>query len=244
MTKVYCHRGYSGCWPENTAIAFQKAMESGADGMELDVHLTRDGEVVIIHDELVDRTTDGTGFVKDMTLQELRRLNAAARWQGKCEPQRILTLQEYFNLTAPKQFFTNIELKTGTFDYDGLEEKVWRIVTDYGMEHRVIFSSFHAQSLLRMREVAPEAPLGLLNQEKLLNAGHVVKDLLSFQAYHPHFLRLNPTLVQDLKAHGLEINTYTPNAAAALAYLLQQNVTAVITNYPERAMTLRRRIQG
>lgn len=243
MTKVICHRGYSGFYPENTALAFRKALTIGADGMEMDVHLTKDGEVVVIHDELVDRTTDGTGFVKDMTFRELRRLNAAARWGSQCTPQKILTLQEYFELVGPYRFFTNVEFKTGTFDYAGIEEKVWDIVCAYGQEENVLFSSFHAQTLLRLQEICPQIPMGLLNQEKLANPGHVVKDLLHLQAYHPHFVRLTPEVIRDLKAHDLRINTYTPNDRATLTYLLRQGITGVITNYPEKAMALRQRIQ-
>lgn len=242
MSKVICHRGYSGLYPENTALAFQKALELGADGIELDVHLTADGEVVIIHDELVDRTTDGTGFVKDMTFRELRSLNAAARWEGKTAPQRILTLREYFELLGTSPYLTNIEFKTGTFDYAGIEEKVWDIVCQCGREDRVFFSSFHAQTLLRLQEVCPQVPLGLLNQDKLPNAGHVVKDLLHLQAYHPHFLRLTDSVIGDLKAKGLAIHTYTPNHTPELTYLLRRNVTSVITNYPEKAMSLREKL--
>lgn len=99
MTEVICHRGYSSRYPENTMLAFQKAIETGADGIELDVHLTRDGEVVVIHDELVDRTTDGVGFVKDFSLAELRRLNAAHGWE--IAPQRVPTLEEYLERIAP-----------------------------------------------------------------------------------------------------------------------------------------------
>ena len=109
MTMVICHRGDSGRCPENTKLAFCQALQSGAEGIELDVHLTRDGHVVVIHDERVDRTTNGNGYVKDMTLAQLRRLQIT----GKGEAQSILTLEEYFAIAAPAGIRTNIELKTG-----------------------------------------------------------------------------------------------------------------------------------
>ena len=241
MTEVICHRGYSSRYPENTILAFQKAVESGADGVELDVHLTRDGEVVVIHDERVDRTTDGVGYVKDHSLAELRRLNAAYGW--RTAPQRIPTLEEYLELIAPTGMKSNIELKTGLFDYEGMEEKVWNQICRFGLENRVILSSFHAQTLLRVKALAPEAPCGLLNQDKLLSPGQATRDL-GFEAYHPLYLRLRPGVIRELKACHLEINAYTVKGHGPLTYLFAWDVHSVITNHPRRALTLRRLIQG
>ena len=243
MTEVICHRGYSSRYPENTMLAVQKAVKTQADGMEWDVHLTRDGEVVVMHDELVDRTTDGTGFVKDYTWAELRRLDASGPFRGKVRPQRVPALKEYLEFIAPTNFKTNIELKTETFDYNGIEEKVWNLVQAFGLEDRVLFSSFHAQSLLRLKEIAPAAPCGLLNKDKLPHAGRVIRDF-GFEAYHPLYLRLRPSVIRDLKEHGIQINTYTVNGHGSLTYLLAWDVHSVITNYPERAIALRRLMQG
>lgn len=242
MTEVICHRGYSGRYPENTMLAFQKALETGAEGIELDVQLTRDGEAVVIHDELLDRTTDGKGFVKDRNLAELRQLEASGPYRGKVPVQRIPTLREYFQLVAPTKLKTNLELKTGTFDYDGIEKKVWSLVREFRQEDRVLFSSFHAETLLRLKKIAPGVPCGLLNKDKLPEAGRVLRDL-GVEAYHPLFLRLRPELIRDLKAHGLQINTYTPNSPGTLAYLFLQDVTSVITDFPERALRLRAVLQ-
>lgn len=240
MTQVICHRGYSGRYPENTLLAFRKAIETGADGIELDVHLTKDNKVVVIHDERVDRTTNGTGFVKDMTLRELQGLDASG---GKSAPQRIPTLEEYFALAAPAGLQTNIELKTGLFDYDGLEQRVWDIVRAFHQEDRVIFSSFHAQSLLRMKALAPEAPCGLLCSDLIASPRQTLLEL-GLQAFHPWFLRVSGSMVRDMRAHGLGVNPYTPNDPAVLSWLMALGVTSVITNYPERAMSLRRLLPG
>ena len=113
MTKNFAHRGYSGKYPENTLLAFEKALEAGCDGIELDVHLSSDGEVVIIHDELVDRTTDGTGLVGSHTLAQLKTLDASAGFRGVYGRNEIPTLREYFELVKEKDVGTNIELKTG-----------------------------------------------------------------------------------------------------------------------------------
>ncbi len=243
MTEIYCHRGYSGKYPENTMLAFTEATKTGTEGIELDVHLTKDGEVVVFHDERLDRITDGVGFLKDFTLKELKKLDASGAYRGKVPVQRIPTLREYFDLVAPTGMKTNIEFKTGMFEYPGLEEKVLEILGEYSVEDRVIFSSFHAHTLLRLRALAPEIPCGFLRQNKLLKAGTVVKEL-GMTAYHPAFYQLTPRVIREVRDKGLAINTYTPNGIVPLSYLLSQKVSAVITNYPERAKKLRKLLQG
>lgn len=243
MTEIFCHRGYSGKYPENTMLAFSEATKTGTEGIELDVHLTRDGEVVVFHDERLDRITDGTGFLKNFTLAELKKLDASGAYRGKVPVQRIPTLREYFDLVTPTGMKTNIEFKTGMFEYPGLEEKVLEILGQYNVENRVIFSSFHAQTLLRLQALSPHIPCGFLRQNKLLKAGTVVKEL-GMEAYHPCFYQLTPKVIGDLKAHGLNINAYTPNGCLTLAYLMGQDITTVITNFPERALRLRKFLQG
>ena len=110
MAKNIAQRGFSGRYPENTMLAFEKALEAGAEGIEFDVHLTKDGQLVIIHDELLDRTTDGKGLVADCTLEELRRLDASAGYKG------------VYRLILGRDCYTNIELKTGVIGYPGIEE--------------------------------------------------------------------------------------------------------------------------
>lgn len=241
MTQIFAHRGYSGKYPENTMLAFEAAAACGADGVELDVHLSRDGRLIVIHDERLERTTDGTGFVRDCTLTELKRLNASVG-RGACPIQRIPTLEEYLELAADKRLMTNLELKTGVFDYPGLEEKVLEQVARFGLEDSVIYSSFHASTLLRLQRLDPSIECGLLNQDALLQPGSAV-ETLGFQGYHPHYLRLSKAIVRDMKRRGLKVRPYTPNAAPVLMWLMHMGVSAVITNEPVRAASLRRLLQ-
>ena len=118
--KNFAHRGFSGKYPENTMLAFQKAFETGADGIELDVQLTKDGEVVIIHDETVDRTTDGTGYVRDYPLEVLQKLDASYLYKKEVGFWPIPTLREYCEWVCEKDLVTNIELKTSVFEYKGI----------------------------------------------------------------------------------------------------------------------------
>ena len=150
MTKNFAHRGFSGKYPENTMLAFQKAIEVEADGIELDVQLTKDGELVIIHDETIDRTTDGKGYVIDYTYEELSKFDASYIYRGKVEFNKIPTLKEYFELVKDLDFITNIELKTGINEYLGIEEKVYKLIKEYQLEEKVIISSFNHFSILRI----------------------------------------------------------------------------------------------
>ena len=137
MTKIFAHRGASGYAPENTLPAFAMAEQQGADGIELDVQLTKDGEVVVIHDEKIDRTGTDRGYVRNYTLQELKNLsfhNQMERYRGV----KIPTLREVLELVKPGKMQVNIELKTGIFWYPEIEEKTMKIVKDAGMEERVI----------------------------------------------------------------------------------------------------------
>ncbi|XCA83992.1 glycerophosphodiester phosphodiesterase [Exiguobacterium mexicanum] len=151
---IYAHRGYSAKYPENTISAFKAALPH-VDGIELDVQLTRDGRLVVIHDETVDRTTNGSGFVKDMTLRQLRLLRTESG-------ERIPTLEEVLVLIEPSDVTLNIELKTDQFDYEGIEYLTWLAVTEFKLEQRVVFSSFNPDTLVRLRDVAREARIAVL----------------------------------------------------------------------------------
>ena len=154
--KVMAHRGYSGKYPENTMLAFEEAAKTGADGIELDVQLTKDGQVVGIHDERIDRTTDGSGWVKDYTYEELKKFNAARVKGDQFGFQPIPSFEEYCAWAKNQSLFTNVELKTSIIYYPEIEEKTIALIRKYGLEDRIIFSSFNHLSILKMKELAPD----------------------------------------------------------------------------------------
>ena len=232
MTKNFAHRGYSGKYPENTMLAFRKAVEAGADGIELDVQLTRDGEPVILHDEQVDRTTDGTGWVKDLTLAELRKLDASYLYTGQCGFNPVPTLREYCEFIRDLPVITNIEMKTGVFEYPGMDEKVWDMIREYRLEEKVIISSFNHYTILRMRELAPALKYGFLSETWIIDAGRYCHEH-SVACYHPMFRSLTREAVAELKKYGLEINTYTVNTEEDVRDLAAKGIDAVIGNFPE-----------
>ena len=242
MTKNFAHRGYSGKYPENTLLAFEKAIEAGVDGIELDVQLTRDGELVVIHDETVDRTTDGNGRVADHTLSELQSLDASYRYTGQYGVNRIPTLDEYFALVDKLPLITNVELKTGILEYPGIERKVYDAILAHGLGERVIISSFNHFSVQRMRAIAPELKYGFLSETWIIDAGKYVHEQ-GVQCYHPIYVNLNEAVVRELKRYNLEINTYTVNTPEAVADLCKKGIDAVIGNFPEMAAEVLRSIQ-
>ena len=206
--KVYAHRGYSGRYPENTMLSFQKAAETGCDGIELDVQLTRDGTVVVIHDEAVDRTTDGTGLVKD-------------------------SFEEYCEWASQYGFMTNVEIKTGVYYYEDIEEKTLEIIKKYHLEDRVMFSSFNHLSLERLKELAPDIPRGaLLEHVGLGNAGYYCSRC-GYACYHPGIRGLTEETVRNCRDHGIGVNVWTINDMESLENTYEWGCSGIFTNYPE-----------
>jgi len=229
--KVVAHRGYSGCYPENTMLAFEKAEEAHADEIELDVQLTKDGTVVVFHDETVDRTTDGSGNIRDYTFKELEKLDASKLYQGKCPIQHVPSFEEYCEWAYHAHLTTNIEIKTGLVYYEDIEKKTIGILEKYGLLGRVMFSSFNHLSLVETKKLAPQVPVGaLVGKEGLANAGYYCEKY-GFEFYHPSFLALNDAAVAELKRHHIGMNVWTVNGMAELEQVYAWGVDGVITNY-------------
>lgn len=199
------HRGYSDQYPENTLEAFIKAYEIGFDGAETDVHLTKDGRLVLIHDESIKRTSNGHGYVKDMTLQELRQYNYKYKNDGY---YALPLLEELLSFIKGKNFILNIEIKTDRFHYDGIEEKVVRMVHEYGVEKQVLYSSFYLPSLLKVRELDKDAYIGYLIEDSYERR---VKELFdhNIKAIHPRYDFLNEKTIKKLKENNITIASWT-----------------------------------
>lgn len=235
MSKNFAHRGFSGKYPENTLLAFKMACETpGCYGIELDVQLTKDGECVIIHDEELDRTChNGTGFIKDYTYEEIKNFDVSFIYAEQYGPQGIPTLSEYFELVKNYDIVTNIELKTGVFEYPGIEQKVWDIIKAYNMEEKVIISSFNHFTVKRMKEIAPEVKCGLLTESWMFDAGKYTK-AANMECFHPCWNSLNEESVAEIKANGIEINTWTVNEEEDIRLMVSLGIDGIIGNYPDR----------
>lgn len=229
------HRGFSGKYPENTLLAFQKAIETGADGIELDVHFTKDGELVVIHDETIDRTTDGKGLVRDYTYEELSKIDASAGFKGVYGFNKIPTLREYFELVKPVDgFITNIELKTGIYEYPGIEEAVLKLIDEFDLRDRMIISSFNFFSVLRFKALAPDVKCGFLEGGWIADFGAYTKQH-GIECVHPLYLSVTEQTAAEIKGNGIEINTWTVNDEESVKRLYLLGVESVITNYPDMA---------
>ena len=155
------HRGYSDQYSENTMLAFSKAIESGFDGIETDVHKTKDGVLVLCHDEKINRTSDGKGYIKDMTYEELCAYNFGI----KENPQRIPLLKELLELCKGKNVKINLEIKTNKIQYPGIELESYQMIKEMGMLDQVLFSSFYVDSLYKLRAIDSSLYLGYLFED-------------------------------------------------------------------------------
>ncbi|EIT87295.1 glycerophosphoryl diester phosphodiesterase family protein [Fictibacillus macauensis ZFHKF-1] len=238
MTYIYGHRGASAHCPENTMAAFVKALACGADGIELDVHLTKDRIPVIIHDDQVKRTTNGKGWVKHLSLDEIKRLDAGSWFSPAFKTEKILTLQEFLEWIAPTSLFLNIELKNNTVEYEGMEALVYNLVQTYEMKERTIYSSFNHYSLVQMKKIDESVETATLYSSALYKPWAYAKSL-GASSVHPHYKTLKPAIIQQLKAHGIGIRPYTVNQEKWLTYFFQQNIDAIITDSPDVAHAIR-----
>ena len=228
--KVFAHRGYSGKYPENTMEAFRGASAAGADGIELDVQLSKDGQLVIIHDETLDRTTTGKGYVKDYTLSELKQLDASGKLFSDLQ---LPSFEEYCEWVKNTPLITNIELKTSIVYYEEIEEKTAEMVKAFRLEDRVIFSSFNHLSIVRMKQLLPECPVGaLVEHDDLQNAGYYCSRF-GFEYYHPDGSLFTKENAENCREHGVGVNVWTVNDLKMFENMTDWGVDGVITNYPK-----------
>jgi glycerophosphoryl diester phosphodiesterase len=237
---IYGHRGASAQAPENTLAAFQLAYDQGADGIELDAKLSADGEVVVIHDPTVDRTTQGKGAVNRLTMAQLRALDAGI-WKGETfKGEKIPTLAEVL-VAFSGRIIINIELTNYASDYDGLPQRVVELVRKFNVEDSVIISSFLQSNLLAVRRLWPEAPLGILAQAGFPGAINrsAFSRWVAPRYLHPHVSDVSERLVNREKVAGRSLNVWTVNAPADIRRMITLGVGGVITDDPALALTIR-----
>jgi glycerophosphoryl diester phosphodiesterase len=225
------HRGARGHAPENTMVSFATGADLGVDAVETDVQLSKDGEVVLIHDHTVDRTTDGRGFVKDLTLAELEALDAGSWFDPKFAGQRIPTLAELL-AWAKGRVGVAIEIKNGPIYYPGIAEKTVRLVRQQGMERQVILISFDHLVLREAKRIAPEIATGILYVGGLADAVGAARAALA-DALNPHWAYVTSELVRTAHAARLAVSAWNPSDAATLRMLSDLGVDSAGTDYPE-----------
>lgn len=239
--KIIAHRGFSGIYPENTMLAFKKAIEIGADGIELDVHLSKDGQVMIIHDEALKRTTGLDGVISDYTRAELEKISAGKTKNDEFGFTPIPSLEEYLAFMAEhRDKFTNIELKTAPVYYPEIEEKTLELVRKFDLEKNIIYSSFNWLSIERMQRLGTISETGLLfSGMKLYNQAHIIKSL-GINYFHPDFNDLTDEIVKSYLDNKVGLNVWTVNEIEDMKVCLSWNIDGLITNFPDRAISIAR----
>jgi len=229
---VVAHRGDKAYAPENTVSAFKQAGEKGADAIEFDVKLSADGQVIVLHDQTVDRTTNGTGNAAKITLAGLRDLDASVQFPGQFSGERIPTLEEVFEAVG-KQIYMNVELTNYSTPNDGLASKVAEIVKKHGMQSRVLISSFFARNLQKIRLLLPEVPRALLTLPGLLGFwGRTIGCRGDYAALNPYITDLDERLVTRIHSAGKRVNAWTVTAEVDIKRAIDLGVDGIITDDP------------
>ncbi len=234
-TAVIGHRGASGDAPENTIAAFRLAAKMGAAAVEFDVQLTRDLEPVVIHDQYVDRTTNGSGKVSDLYLEEIKRLDAGNYFHLNFLGEQIPHLKEVLELPE-FDLGMNIELKSAKPDRN-LVEKTYEWIYRTGMSERVLVSSFNPYLVLYAHKTHPDIPLGLLvtvSMGRLVR--FILKKVIPHQAYHPESKLVTQDMLKQMHKRGLAVNSWTINDEHTMSLFSSWGVDGIITNYPEKAV--------
>jgi glycerophosphoryl diester phosphodiesterase len=241
VVEIIGHRGAAGTYPENTMVSFIACEKLGADGIELDVQLTKDGEIVVIHDETINRTTNGKGFVKDYTLAELKRFDASYKFKGQFDDCTIPTLKEVFNWAKGNQFTINVELKNDKFEYHGLEERVINLIRSYEFEKRIVLSSFNHKSMLKFHLMAPDIETAVLYNKRNKEPWKIAEEY-NAKAVHPNYRIITDELIEKTLDHKIAVRPYTINDPIIMKRLIEDNCTAIITDYPEVAYQVREQL--
>jgi glycerophosphoryl diester phosphodiesterase len=248
---VIAHQGGERLWPSNTMFAFERAVELGVDVLEMDMHSTADGHLVLMHDDTVDRTTDGSGAISSLTLNQLKELDAGYYWTedgGQSYPYRgqgisVPTLEEV--LTAFPALRFNIEIKPpGT----ALARPFCQVLRDHGLAERVLVGSFHTEALAALRQECPEVAASAGESEAL--TFYILHRLFLSRLYSPSMYAMQvpetsrgltvvtPRYVRDSHARNMDVHVWTVNETADMARLLEMGVDGIITDYPDRLLAL------
>lgn len=246
---VLAHRGFRGQYPENTMLAFQKAAELGVDGLEMDIHATRDGVLVVSHDATVERTTNSTGPINAMTLAELQQLDAGYRWTpdgGQTFPFRgqgitISTLEEVF--TAFPQFWINVDIKQAA---PSIVTPFVAMIRRYDLAERMMVGSFDAVTVAQFRQECPEVAtaaskaearrLVILSKLRLGRFYRGQAQALQIPEWNGRTRVITPRFVKDAHRAGTAVHVWTVNETADMQRLLAWGVDGLITDYPDRLL--------
>ena len=243
-TLLAAHRGGSLLWPENSLLAFRNAVALGADFIEFDVHLSRDGEVVVVHDPTLDRTTSGSGPVKDRTIAELKALRLKDR-AGAVTEETVPTLDEVAAVAAKgkRRMLLEIKVDVSRARYPGIEEKVLAILDRHGMAGSTVVTAFEAPTWRRVRELRPDVATCALYSARMLERTTLAAELETLRSAGVRFIGVEHTAVDaaavtQARAAGIGLGAWTVNDPAAMKRQIDAGVAILITDQPDVAKTL------
>jgi len=219
---IVAHRGFSGIYPENTLLAFQKAVELGVDFIELDIHQTLDKEIVVCHDEKIDRTTDGNGYIKEMNYEEIKKYDAG-KWKGY-SGEKIPLLRDVF-----EKFKNKVKILIEIKECDVYE--LVKLIKEYKIEKSVIVGSFNLEYIKEVRNLFPIISTALISYKVPTNIDHLIK--YGIRKLDIEFHNLNKEIVKELVSYGFVINTWTPNTEEELKKVIDYGVQFITTDRPD-----------
>lgn len=230
---VIAHRGASAYAPENTLSSLKLAVEQGAQAVEIDVQLTKDGKLVVIHDWKVDRTTNGEGYIHELDFDYIRSLDCGSWFSDEFKGERVPTLKEVFEV-IPETMMLNIEIKEIERGRSGFEKMVLDEIYEAGRLDSVIISTFHHGIIKRLHEMEPKLKLALLTSSEILNLNKYLDDNgLKSYSYHPEVNLITKDTIKELEERDIKTYVWTVNTLVDFKWLASIGVHGVITNYPD-----------
>ncbi|MCY0874699.1 MAG: glycerophosphodiester phosphodiesterase [Firmicutes bacterium] len=234
--EIWAHRGASGLAPENTMAAFVKAYELGADGIELDIHRTADGVLVVMHDEQVSRTTTGRGYLHSGTYAWVQSLDAGVRYHPSFAGERVPSLVDVLTFIKSTRMKLNVEIKNNQIEYPGIERDLVNLLQEHGMIERTIVSSFNHACLHRVKLANRSVATAVLCTEfRPVHPGYAKQ--IGAAGLHPNIKSVNPALIQGAKAQQIAVRPYTVDNVQVIRSLNAWGADGVITNRPDLART-------
>ncbi len=232
--EIWAHRGASAIFPENTMLAFVEAWRSGADAIELDVQRTRDGELVVIHDETLNRTTNGRGYVYSSSYSWIKTLDAGEKIHPRFRGEKVPTLREVLDFIQSTGMRLNIEIKNEQVNYPGIEMQVIRTVEQFKLVDRVVISSFNHQTVQLVKNASPQLETALLTGA-FTHFSPSYAHQIGMNAIHPAKRTVNPVYMQEALLYQIKVRPYTVNEPNLIRVFRALGVDAVITDHPKMA---------
>lgn len=229
---IIAHRGASGEAPENTLAAFQLAMDQGCDAIELDIHLSADGNIIVCHDSTINRTTSGTGHISDMTLEELKGVDAGSWYSEKYAGEQIPLLEEVFDM-IPNEMMIHVEIKDPRQHL--IVPKLSELLKKNNRLNTVVALSFHHKSLLRLKQIEQEVKISPLYRADFVDH-RIVAESLGVPVYsiHPNFRFIHREDILEALNENLQVYLCTINDEKNMKLAMESGASGILTDFPKR----------